>query len=78
LAAKTAKDDKEGGGYHSMAQARDLNDAVQRTEEQELEHLEREAQRESEIDRWMRERGLKKPDAEPQPASDVHEVAVSR
>lgn len=50
--------------YHSMAQARDINEAVTRTPEEELRRQEQEAQRESEIDRWMRERGLNKAAAE--------------
>lgn len=70
--AKNAKDDRDTG-YHSRAQSRDLNEAISRTDEQEEEHRLREAQRDSEVDRWMRERGLKTSEASPQP----HEPAAA-
>lgn len=59
--------------YHSLAKPKDLNDAVRRTPEESAKHQEQEAQRESEIDRWMRERGLKKdePAAAPEPETPV-------
>lgn len=62
--------------YHSMAQARDLNDAVQRTDEEKQQHLERETQRESEVDRWMRERGLKRPETAQEDTADQRETAA--
>jgi hypothetical protein len=63
--------------YHSLAQPRNLNEAVQRTTEEEQQHQERESQRESEVDRWMRERGLKKACAEEESTADAHETAAA-
>jgi len=77
VVSKTAADDAPSTSYHSQARARDLNEVVQRTTEEEQRRQEQEAQRESEIDRWMRERGLKQPAAEQESPADAREVAAA-
>lgn len=74
---KMGADDKEPP-YHSLAKPRDLNEAVKRTSEEEERHLEQELQRESEVDRWMRERGIKTDSNADAPTEESHEVAATK
>jgi len=76
--SKMAADDDASTTYHSQARARDINEVVQRTTEEEQRHQEQEAERESEVDRWMRERGLKKPAAEQEAPADAQEAVAAR
>jgi hypothetical protein len=71
------KDSPASSTYHSRAQARDLNEVAPKTAEQEQQQRAQVAQRDNEIDRWMREHGLKKdePAAAP-PENAEHEVAA--
>ncbi|MGQ0637304.1 MAG: hypothetical protein ACT4QC_22070 [Planctomycetaceae bacterium] len=64
--------------YHSMSKARNLNDAVRRNEEEELKRLEREAQRESEVQRWLREHNMSAKSGGQNAPSAKPEVGASR
>jgi len=59
---------------HSRSQARSRNEEdIKRSAEAEEKHLQQVAERTNEIDRWMRERGLKKD--EPEAAEEQSETA---
>jgi hypothetical protein len=64
--------------YHSLAKPRDVNEVVRRTAEEEKERQERESARESEVDRWMRERGIKTAVTGDETTADPHEAASAR
>ena len=51
---------EDAGGYGSRAQARSLDEHIRANPEAEQRMLQQAQERESEIDRWMRERGMKK------------------